>query len=117
MTNLKEESLHRQLEHSAEDFAFAPYSQQAAEATGSSDYSYWGSTIKVFFKNRLAAALLVLLLLLVVFTFVQPLLPLQYRATFIINHPITGRQLSNVPPGWSNVMVEVPAGTALVVTP
>ena len=58
-----EDKLHRGLEEQAADFQFAPYSQEAAEATASSDYSYWGSTVKVFLKNRLAATLLVLLLM------------------------------------------------------
>ena len=39
------------------DFHFAPYSDRAAESTGSSDYSYWGSTVKMFLKNRLAFTL------------------------------------------------------------
>ncbi|NLA52830.1 MAG: hypothetical protein GX858_00530, partial [Clostridiales bacterium] len=112
-----EDKLHRGLEEQAADFQFAPYSQEAAEATAASDYSYWGSTVKVFLQNRLAATLLVLLLILVLFTFIQPLLPMQYRATLIINHPITGRQLSNIQPGLSNVMYTVPEGTKLVITP
>ena len=98
------------------DFHFAPYSDRAAESTGSSDYSYWGSTVKMFLKNRLAFSLLVLLALLVLFTFIQPMLPGQYEATRIINHPITGMQLSNVPPALSTVQHTAPAGTSLVMT-
>lgn len=113
----RESGLHQAIENQTADFAFAAYSQKAAELTASSDYSYWGSTVKVFFKNKLAASLLVVLILLVLFTFIQPVLPMQYRATLIINHPITGMQLSNVPPGTSNVMYEAPVGTELIVTP
>ena len=102
---------------SQDDFAFAPYSEQAAERTGFSNYSYWGSTIRVFFKNRLAASLLVLLLLLVVFTVVQPYLPKQFRATQVINHPITRMQMSNLGPRLNNALYTAPEGTPLVVTP
>ena len=114
-----EQRLHRGIEVAggAGDFDFAPYSDRAAESTGSSDYSYWGSTLKMFLKNRLAFSLLVLLALLVLFTFIQPLLPGQYEATRIINHPITGMQLSNVQPGMSTVLHTAPAGTELVITP
>lgn len=113
-----EQRLHRGIEAAggAGDFDFAPYSDRAAESTGSSDYSYWGSTLKMFLKNRLAFSLLVLLALLVLFTFIQPLLPGQYEATRIINHPITGMQLSNVQPGMSTVLHTAPAGTELVMT-
>ena len=43
-----------------EDELFTPagFSEEQAEATGYSNYSYWGSTFRAFFKNKLAVALL-----------------------------------------------------------
>ncbi len=119
MTNRHEKELQRAVEDRLrrEDFGFAQYSDQGAERTGFSDYAYWGSTVKVFLKNRTAAGLLIVLTALVLFTFVQPLLPLQWESTRIINHPIGGMQLSNVQPGFSNVVRSVPQGTRLIVTP
>ena len=35
-----------------DDFALAQYSEQAAERSGFSNYSYWGSTFKKKKKNR-----------------------------------------------------------------
>ncbi len=101
----------------SELFAFARGDPDQAERTGYSNYSYWGSTLAMFMKNRTAAALLVLLTLLTLFTFVQPLLPFQYEQNLIVNHPITGMQLSNVPPSLSTVLYTVPAGTELIVSP
>ena len=118
MTNA-EKRLHQGLQESVEQqpFGFAAYSEKAAESTGFSNYAYWGSTIKVFLKNRTATALLLLLVVMVVFTFIQPLLPLQYEATRVINHPITGMQMSNISPAWSNALFAPPEGTPLVLTP
>ncbi len=112
--NSIEQKLHQGI--GSREFDFAPYSDRAAEKTGSSDYSYWGSTVKMFLKNRLATSLLILLMVLVLFTFIQPMLPGQYEATRIVNHPITGMQLSNVPPAFSTVEHTAPAGTPLVVS-
>ena len=114
-----ERKLHNGLEEAARrnDFDLAAYSEQAAERTGFSNYSYWGSTLRVFFRNRLAASLMVLLVLLVIFTVIQPYLPRQYEATRVINHPITRMQMSNVGPGFSNVHYTAPAGVELVLTP
>ena len=56
-------------------FTPAGFSSQQAEATASTSYSYWGSTFRAFFKNKLAVALLAALAAVVVFAFVQPLLP------------------------------------------
>ena len=59
MTNA-EKRLHQGLQEGMEQqpFGFAAYSEKAAESTGFSNYAYWGSTIKVFLKNRTATALL-----------------------------------------------------------
>ena len=46
-----------------EDELFTPagFSEAQAEATASSNYSYWGSTFRAFFKNRFAVVLLIFL--------------------------------------------------------
>jgi ABC-type dipeptide/oligopeptide/nickel transport system permease subunit len=97
-------------------FTFAGYDMEAAEKAGYSNYSYWSSTFRVFFKNKVAVTLLAVLAILVAFTFVQPLLPNQYEATRIINHPITGMQMSNIAPSLTTVKITAPAGTELIVT-
>lgn len=97
-------------------FSFAAYDSAAAEKTGYSNYSYWGSTFRCFLKNKTAMALLVLLALLLIFTCIQPYLPNQYEANQVIDHPITEMQMMNVQPGWTNVIETVPAGTVLSVT-
>ena len=40
-----------------EDELFTPagFNEAQAEATASSNYSYWGSTFRAFFKNKFAA--------------------------------------------------------------
>lgn len=53
-------------------------SDDEAERTGYSNYSYWGSTVRMFFKNKIAVANLILMLVLVIFTFIQPYLPNQF---------------------------------------
>ena len=49
MKGIKEHVV-RPLEESR--FSFAGYDQAAAEKSGYSDYSYWGSTFRCFLKNR-----------------------------------------------------------------
>ena len=78
----------------AQLFSRAKYDDAAAERGGYSNYSYWRSTLHVFFKNKVALFLLCVLVLLVAFTFIQPYLPGQYPAGKINNHPQTGQQLS-----------------------
>ncbi len=112
-------SAEKQLRSVPEDqlFDYAPRSEAAAERTGYSNYSYWGSTFRMFGKKRIALALLVVLVVLVTFTFIQPYLPGQYPATKIINHPITGKQMSNIGPATTTEIATAPEGTGLVVTP
>lgn len=98
-------------------FEVAPYNPDNAEKTGYSNYSYWGSTFRVFFKNKLAVTLLSVLVILLLFTTIQPYLPNQYPANLIINHPITGMQMSNVQPSFTTVKATAPAGVELIVTP
>lgn len=89
ISNLTEEEL----------FSFAPFEEERGEEMTFSNYSYWGSTARVFMKNKVAMALLGLLVLMVLFTIIQPHLPNQYDPNTIINDPGTGMQLRNVPPG------------------
>ncbi len=101
---------------SSEDFQFAKYNAEESERSGYSNYSYWGSTFRCFVKKKLAMSLLIVLAVLVLFTFIQPYLPLQFPANKIIDHPITGRQMSNIAPSLTNIIATVPAGTELTVT-
>ena len=56
-----------------EDELFTPagFSEQQAEATASSNYSYWGSTFRAFFKNKIAVALLVALAAVVLYNLIS----------------------------------------------
>ena len=98
-------------------FREAAFNADEAERIGYSNYSYWRSTFRAFSKRKTAMFLLFVLAILLVFTFIQPHLPGQYPATKINNHPITGMQLSNIPPMRSTVKTVAPAGTELKVTP
>ncbi len=95
----------------AELFTLAEYDEMAGEKSGYSNYSYWQSTLRVFFKNKVAVFLLFVLVALLLFTFLQPYLPGQYPANLINNHPQTGKQLSNLAPGLTTVLTDAPAGT------
>ena len=99
------------------DFETAPYNPDEGERGGYSNYSYWGSTFRSFLKRRVALGFLLVLAVLLLFTCIQPLLPNQFEANVIINHPITHRQMSNVSPALTNVIVTVPAGTKLMAHP
>jgi len=94
-------------------FVLAEYDEAAAEKTGYSNYSYWRSTLQVFFKNKVAVFLLIVLASILLFTFIQPHLPGQYPANLINNNPQTGKQLSNVAPSLTTVIATAPAGTEL----
>ena len=98
-------------------FVLADYDETAGVKGGYSNYSYWRSTLQVFFKNKVAVFLLLVLAVLLLFTFLQPYLPGQYPANLINNNPQTGKQLSNVPPSLTTVMATAPAGTVLNATP
>lgn len=60
---------------SQELFQFAPYDPDAGERGGYSNYSYWGSTLRAFLKNKTAAFCLILIAATLLFTFLEPLLP------------------------------------------
>ncbi|MEX0973946.1 MAG: ABC transporter permease [Bacillota bacterium] len=79
-------------------FTFAEYDEQAGERTGYSNYSYWGSTVRVFLKNRTAVLVLIIMVSLLTFTMVQPFLPGQKSPIKIHIDPATGIQLRNQKP-------------------
>ena len=97
-------------------FKRATLDNAAAERAGYSDYSYWGSTLKVFRKNKVAMAMLALLLVLLSFTIIQPFLPDQRDPNAVNNHPATSIQLSNQAPSFKSTLLTVPEGTELTVT-
>lgn len=84
-----------------EDKLFTPagFRAEEAEATASSNYSYWGSTLRSFLKNRFAVALLVALVAVVAFAFLQPHLPGQIDPNYCRVDPETGIQYRNIAPG------------------
>ncbi len=96
---------------------FASYDSAAAEKTGYSNYSYWGSTFRCFLKNKVSMSLLIVLGALLLFTVIQPCLPNQFESNLVINHPVTGIQMMNVQPGLTNVVETAEEGTLLIVTP
>lgn len=79
-------------------FHRAKYNEQAAEKTGYSNYSYWGSTLRAFSKNKMAVCMLSVIAAILLFTFIQPLLPGQYDPNLINNDPVTGMQIMNRKP-------------------
>ncbi|HHY12524.1 MAG TPA: ABC transporter permease [Firmicutes bacterium] len=97
MSSRKEEQIVQAVEDQAL-FTFAHYDPEAAERIGYSDYSYWGSTTKIFLKNKTAIFLLVLMTSLITFTIIQPYLPNQKPPTKIHVDPVTGYQLRNQKP-------------------
>ncbi len=96
---------------------FASYDSAAAEKTGYSNYSYWGSTFRCFLKNKGAMSLLIVLAVLLLFTVIQPYLPSQFEANLVIDHPVTGIQMMNIQPGLTNIVETVEKDTLLIVTP
>ena len=84
-----------------EDELFTPagFSEEQAEATAYSNYSYWGSTFRAFFKNKMAVALLIALVAVVAFAFAQPHLPGQVDPNLCEVDPATGVQYRNIAPG------------------
>ena len=77
----------------------AGFSEERAEATSYSNYSYWGRTFRAFFKNRIAVILLAALIAVVAFAFLQPYLPGQADPNFCAVDPLTGVQYRNIAPG------------------
>ena len=83
----------------AELFTPAGFSEAQAEATASSNYSYWGSTFRAFFKNKTAVVLLAALAAVVAFAFLQPYLPGQVDPNLCAVDPATGIPYRNIAPG------------------
>jgi len=115
------EQMQQELEQPAvnedELFVLADYDELAGEKGGYSNYSYWRSTLQVFLKNKVAVFLLFVLAALLLFTFLQPYIPGQYPANLINNNPQTGKQLANIAPSFTTVLMEVPEGTELNASP
>ena len=78
-------------------FVEVPYDDAEAERIGYSNYSYWGSTLRVFLKNKVSVAILIFLVAVLLFTFIQPYLPNQFDP-YIVNNDPNGETLRNVPP-------------------
>lgn len=91
----------KQLSPEEENALFTPaaFSEEQAETTGYSNYSYWGSTFRAFLKNKFAVVLLVALVAVVAFAFLQPYLPGQVDPNLCRVDPETGIQYRNVAPG------------------
>lgn len=79
---------------------FTPHAldEKEAEKTGYSSYSYWGSTVRTFCKNKMAVTMLFIIAIILLFTFIQPYLPHQYDPNLINNDPETGMQIMNMGP-------------------
>ena len=78
-------------------FVEVPYDDAEAERIGYSNYSYWGSTLRVFLKNKVSVGILIFLVAVLLFTFIQPYLPNQFDP-YIVNNDTNGETLRNVPP-------------------
>jgi oligopeptide transport system permease protein len=78
-------------------FEFVGYDEACAEKIGYSNYSYWGSTLRAFLKNKAAVALMIVIFLILLFTFIQPYLPRQFDPNQI-NNDVNGSLLRNVKP-------------------
>lgn len=85
-------------------FSRRQYSEEEAERTGYSDYSYWRSTLRAFFKNKMAVVMLLIAVGLVLFSVIQPYLPGQYDPNYINNDPETGMQIINQRPGGQFIL-------------
>ncbi len=78
-------------------FVEVPYDDSKAERIGYSNYSYWGSTLRVFLKNKVSVAVLIFLVIILAFTFIQPYLPNQFDP-YVVNNDANGETLRNVQP-------------------
>lgn len=81
-------------------FSFAGYDEAEAEKSGYSNYSYWGSTVRMFLKNRGAVVMLAIMLALLLFTFIQPYLPNQFDPNQVnYTDEVSFITVRNEPPG------------------
>ncbi len=79
-------------------FSFAEYDEEAGEKVAYSNYSYWGSTVRMFFKNKGAVLMLIVMAVILLFTFIQPYLPNQFDPNEINWDGDTFLTLRNVKP-------------------
>lgn len=81
-----------------EKFQFAVYDPASAEQGGYSNYSYWGSTFRAFFRNKAAVFFLCLIVVTLAFTIFEPLLPYPREANtiYFLENGLTA---SNLAPG------------------
>lgn len=78
-------------------FSFADFNADRAERGGYSGYSYWGSTLRAFFQNKVAVFFLIIMLSVLTFTLIQPYLPGQ-KDPLLIHNDQWGLPLNNVAP-------------------
>ena len=95
LTNQLQEQLHS--ETSEDLFTFADFNAEEAERGGYSDYSYWRSTLRAFFQNKIAVFFLIVMVTVLAFTFIQPYLPGQ-KDPLLIHNDQWGLPLNNIPP-------------------
>ncbi|MBQ9833152.1 MAG: ABC transporter permease [Clostridia bacterium] len=72
-------------------FRAAVFDNMLSEDTGYSNYSYWRSTIRTFFKNKAVLALVILISLIIIMSFVYPLVS-----------PVDPNKVSLFPLEWNN---------------
>ena len=104
MTDALSDKLTEQLKQDAaggmsdeEAFSFAEFDAENSERGGYSDYSYWKSTLRAFFKNKVAVFFLFVMVTVLLFTFIQPYLPNQ-KDPLLIHNDQWGLPLNNVAP-------------------
>ena len=104
MTDALSDKLTEQLKQDAaggmsdeEAFSFAEFDAENAERGGYSDYSYWKSTLRALFKNKVAVFFLFVMVTVLLFTFIQPYLPNQ-KDPLLIHNDQWGLPLNNVAP-------------------
>lgn len=78
-------------------FMEAEYDEAQAERIGYSNYSYWGSTLRVFLKSKVSVFILLFLAAILLFTFIQPYLPNQFDP-YIVNNDPNGKTMRNHAP-------------------
>ena len=54
-------------------FTRAEFHEELSEETGFSNYSYWRSTFRTFFKSNVVKVVVILMLLLVAYTIIYPM--------------------------------------------
>ena len=80
-------------------FTPAGFSEERAEATSYSNYSYWGSTVRALSLIRVAVLLRGALIVVGEVAFLQPYLPGQVDPNLCAVDPVTGIQYRNIAPG------------------